>query len=64
MDEWRRYHKIDPNKSIEDLSKEQDIDQLALFTLQVMKKYPLTKHLLLHHFSFINLYFMTQFFSP
>jgi hypothetical protein len=50
MDEWRRYHKIDPNKSIEDLSKEQDIDQLALFTLQVMKTDPLTKPLLVTSF--------------
>ncbi len=50
MDEWRRYHKIDPNKSIEDLFKEQDIDQLALFTLQVMKKDPLTKLLLVTSF--------------
>jgi len=50
MDEWRRYHKINPNKSIQDLFKEQDIDQLALFTLQVMKKDPLTKLLLVTSF--------------
>jgi len=47
MDEWTRYHKIDPNKSIEDLFKEQNIDQLAL---QVMKKDPLTKPLLVTSF--------------
>ncbi len=50
MDEWRRHHKIDPNKSIEDLSKEQNIYQLALFTLQVMKKNPFTKPLLVTSF--------------
>jgi hypothetical protein len=50
MDGWRRYHKIDPNKSIEDLPKEQDIDQLTLFTLQVMKKDAHTKPLLVTSF--------------
>jgi len=50
MDEWRRYHKINPNKLIENLSKKQNIDQLALFTLQVMKKDPFAKLLLITSF--------------